>query len=107
MKELNEQINGLIIELEQLMDNVPGNVERIKDCTLKEEWRHECCYSFADSDMDRGLFKEWYDYFEGGPDERTYIFEIACRCDITYLPMLVKYPLIAKVMKADKEDLED
>jgi len=105
-KVLTEQLRQLWCEMSDLMPQIPGDVERIKDCTLMEEWRHSCGYSFDDGDMDNDLFKNMYDFFEEGlgtKEDREYIKRFIDKCELHNFVLLVKYPLVAAIYKRDEE----
>ncbi len=62
MNELEAEWNKFIWELNNLMEQTPGNIERIKDCTMIEEWRINFCGNNPfDDDMDHDNWKYSYD----------------------------------------------
>lgn len=107
MTELHKQLHSLIMELGKLMEEAKGDVERIKDCTMLEEWRHGCGYSFDDGDMDNDLWKGTYDHFEeqSRSEDRSEFFSYVYRVGLIGLPLETKYPLIAKIYREDVEYL--
>lgn len=102
---LADQLRQVWNHLDIEMTKVPGTIKRIKNCTLKEEWRHGCGCAFDDGDMDNDLFKGMYDYFEdfGRPDDRDQVWDLCKRTNITDLVLATKYPEVYKFYKADQE----
>jgi hypothetical protein len=100
---LQEEWYHFANEMDSLMEKVPGNVTRIKDCTLKEEWRHSCGWNFEDSEEDHDMWRDSYDILEPGysPDYLKQLMGYADRCGLTSFVRAVKYPLIEAYFKSE------
>jgi len=105
MTKLHEELQELFEEIWNESDNLPGNVERIKDCTLTEQFRHEYGFRFDDSDNDRQIVEVWEDSFTDHPDIRIdkQVLEATKLMEIKGLPLLVKYPTVAEYVRKDAE----
>lgn len=99
-KAFEQEWNMFINELDTLMDKTPGNITRIVDCTIKEEWRNDHGYSPFDGDMDDDIWRATYEYLEGDlKDTLSVYWKYAERCGLDAATMKLKYPLIATAME--------
>ena len=95
MNQLEDQVKQLFAELDSLMDKFPGNIERLKDCTLREQWRLDSGYTFEDIDLDEGVWKDTLQMLANEEDEigdwaKDYLIPVG----LTKFVVQIKYPLV-------------
>jgi len=98
-EELSEQLRMMFDEIDGFMDTLPGNIDRIKDCSLREQWRTDHGWAFDGSgDDDNHIWKGSYDIFEEGEEEYLpfFIKSYMTPCGLEKLTVLVKYPAVAE-----------
>lgn len=96
--QLSKQLEAMFNEMHDLMAKLPGNIERIKDCTLKEQWRHDHCRAFNDYDSDNDDWKSTYEAFDPGGEDwlKDFIDDYMTPCGLEPFVVLIKYPAVHK-----------
>ena len=101
MSQLDDELNKMFDEMDVLMDKLPGNIKRIKNCTLKEQWRHEGGRSFDDIDQDNDYWGYTYEVFEAPTEDSMNFFieNYMKPCSLTELVVATKYPTVHQQIK--------
>ena len=91
----------IILEIEPIMEDKIVEHDRVKDCTLLEQWRMEQGMNPFDSDNDYDSWKATREIFENDVYLVEYYKDILNQCGIDEGVLKLKYPRVAKVFAAN------
>jgi hypothetical protein len=100
LQPLYDEWYKFITELMPLMDAVASYHPRIKNLTLKEEWRMGAGYNPFDADEDGDMWKNSYEALDDNDWLLMMYKDYARKCGLDQGVMDLKYPRIAERFKA-------